>query len=286
MRLPRTASDGEFRRVAAFRPVTDTRDGFRVLGRVAGQDVETQRGIADAAGDGSDDVAVGCERHDAGIGHQRESRFDADQALRRCGVLDRPSRFFGEAQHRHAGRDRGGRAGAAAAGQELASGRIIGRPRPTVVGMTARMAQDRHVGLAEDHRPGRLHAGHHGRVGAGHQVDAAGLRIEKPPARRGREPDHVHRILHDDRHAVERPERPAGSTALVARPRIGESVRVEEDDGVIIRVEAGDAVEESLGEGFGRRRAGREGALHLFDGEFDEVEGRGGCACAHDRVPF
>jgi len=131
------------------------------------------------------------------------------------------------------------------------------------------MAEDRHVGLAQDDGAGRAHPRHHGRVGAGHQVHPAGLAVQQRPAGRGREAHHVHRVLDHDRHAGQRTQRFAGGPARVDRAGIGQGIRVEEDDRVVVPVIGGDAVEERLGQRFGRNAAGKGGVRplerHLHD---------------------
>ena len=186
---------------------------FGILDRVAGQHVERERRVAHAAGDRPDHVAVARQRHDAGIRHQREGRLDADERLRRGRVLDRAAGLLGEAEHRHAGRDGASRCRRCCRRAGTRGRRRCRSARPNCRWRGAGVAEHRHVGLAQDDGAGRAHPRHHRRVGAGHQVDAAGLAVEQRPARRGGKAHHVHRVLDHDRHAGQRPERLAGSPA-------------------------------------------------------------------------
>ena len=284
--MPRSASACRPRCVAALRSMSHASDRLRVFRRVASQHVECQRGVAHAPRDRPHHVAIAGERHHARVGHQREAGLDPDQRLRRGGVLDRPAGLLRQAKHRHAGGDGGRGAGAAATRQELAPGGVVGRPRPAIVGVAAGMAQHGNVGLAQDDRTRRAHPRHNRGVGAGHQIDAAGLAVQQRPAGGGWKTHHVHRVLDHDGHTRERPERFTGGAATVDRPCVGQGVRIEEDDGVVVRVVGGDAVEKRLGQRLGGDGIAGKGGLHVRQRHLHDVDRHGRlrrCCIAHDR---
>ena len=232
----------------------------------------------------ADHVAQTRKRQHADVRHEREGRLDADQPLRGSRVLDRPAGLLGEAQHREARPDRRRRSGARSSGQELAPGCVIGGARPAVVGVAAGRAQDRDIGLAQDHRAGRPHPGHDRRVGGRIKIDAARLAVQKPPAAGRRESGHVHGVLDDNRHAVEGPKAFARRAPGVARPRVVERAGVHEHDRVVRRVVDRDAIEKGLRQAFARERAAGEARLSALDRHLDDVDrARRLFRRAHDR---
>ena len=257
--------------VAALRPLADAGDRLRILGRVAGERIERERGIAHAAGDRPDHVARRAgERHHAGIRHQSEGRLEADAILRRGRVLDRAAGLLGERQHAEAGGYRRRRSGAAAARHAVIERDVDGRAGPAVGRVRAGRRENGDVGLAENDAAGGAHARHDRRVRCRDKIDAASAARQKMPATGRRLARHVHRVLHRDRHTGQRAELFAGGAALVDRAGIVERLGVHGNVGVVGRIVALDAREKRRGERLGRNAGGERalavGQRHL-DGE-------------------
>jgi hypothetical protein len=78
----------------------------------------------------------------------------------------------------------------------------------------------------------RATTGDDGRVGLGHEVDAAGPGAEEMPARRGRQAGRVHRVLDHHGHAGDRSQCLTGRMPGIDGAGIGQGIRIPDDEGI------------------------------------------------------
>ena len=194
-------------------------------------------------------------------------RLVAEDAAVMRRVADGGTDVAAEFEPGEAGRKRGGRpAGGPAGGAREVPG-VVGGAVDRVEALPIRQ-RDRHIGLAEDHRPGVQQPLHRKRIGRGDRV------LQRREAPMGRQAGDVEAFLHRHRQAVQRPPiLPAGQRRIGRiGPRPG-AVEIPHHHGVGRPVQPFDAGDEMLQQ---LPAADAAGAEHG-----GEVEGGGVMECGH-----
>ena len=195
MRAPRSVAVGE----TGGERAVDVRlgvGGHRILRVRAGDQVQREREVGHRSRHRADGVVVGVERHHAGAAGQPARGADGGERRERRGVRQRVAGVGAEAERRQAGGHGGGAAAARAGGAER---RVVGVADRAADGADAEIAERElvEVGLAEDDRAARLHAGGDARVeprpvidqrqgaAGGRQLRGVDVVLEHDRARRG-----------------------------------------------------------------------------------------------------
>ena len=175
------------------------RQRFAIAVVAAGDDVEHRRRVADGARDRPDvpDVLEAAEHR--AIRDAPERGLQAVHAAERGRNADRAAAVGSERQRADPARHRRGGAAARAAGRQGRVPRIARDAEERVLGERL-VAELRGVGLAKEHRAGRLQAAHRERVVLGDEL------LVEPGAAGGREAARREDILDRDGHAMERPD--------------------------------------------------------------------------------
>ncbi len=194
--------------------------GHGILGIGAGHEIEGKRDIADRFPHRADGVVVGIERHHAGPARQPARRANGGERRKRRRVRQRVAGVGAEAKRSQAGGDGGGAAAARARGAER---RIVGVADRAADRADAEIAERElvEVGLAEHDGAALLHAGGDARIEPRPMIDQ-----RQRAAGRG-QLHGVDVVLEDDRHAVKRAARAAGSALGIASARVGDGARVD-----------------------------------------------------------
>ncbi len=189
---------------------------------------------------------------------------------------DRVAGVAGQAERREVGRRAGRRSAARSRRHAARVVRVARVARQDRVHRFDRAERElRHVRLGDHHRAGVAQALDDERVGTGHHA------FQRQRSRRRRHVDRLVVVLHEDRHAVHRPDRPRLAEAAIEivgglqRVGVGHHDRVQRRALLVVGVDPRQVL---LDERAARQRAVAERRLDLRDGGFFDPERRGGCA--------